>query len=333
MKVVFFLPYFYPHIGGVEKHSLEVARRLKRKGYKVIVVTEGNRDKKEKISGIEVYRLYFGKKNWFKKFRIWLKILKYRELIRSADTIHCHDVFFWYLPLRIMYPGKKVFITFHGFENIPPKIKEIFIRRLSEKLSSGNIAVGDYIKKWYGTNSNLVTYGAIDKIHKSTGSFNQRKPKILLIGRLESDIGIKSYIETLKTLSNFNLDVLGDGSFREELRKYGTVHGFVKNPDPYFKKADIIFASSYLSMLQGLSFRKPVFSIYENNFKRDYLLMSPLARFTVIKGSPKRLEDEVKLVMGDRILRESLILKSSEWIKNQTWDKITNQYLALWKLK
>jgi len=71
-------------------------------------------------------------------------------LIQEADIVHCHDVFFWYLPFRFLYPKKKVFTTFHGWEGIfPPKWQAKVIRNISEKLSFGNICVGDFIRKWY----------------------------------------------------------------------------------------------------------------------------------------------------------------------------------------
>lgn len=331
MNVVFFSPYFYPHIGGVEKHVLELAKNLKKRGHRVIVLTQGEKDKKENVFGIEVYRLYFGKNDWFKKFRIWLKVIQHRNIIKRSDIVHCHDVFFWYFPLRLIYPKKKVFITFHGFENIPPTAKEIFMRKLSERLSRGNIAVGDYIKKWYGTKSNFVTYGGIDKVHKKIKPFNRLNPQILLIGRLDKDIGIKSYIKILKNLANFELVVCGDGEFKNELEKYGQVKGLVPDIDKYIKKADIVFASSYLSIMQALSFRKPVFSVYENSLKKDYLLMSPLAKFIVVKRFPKSLVGEVKLIMRSDLKRIQLLKRSSDWINKQTWNKVTEKYISLWK--
>jgi hypothetical protein len=50
-----------------------------------------------------------------------------RDLIKEADIIHCHDVFFWYLPFRFLFPQKKVYIPFHGYEgNNPPNKRKIF---------------------------------------------------------------------------------------------------------------------------------------------------------------------------------------------------------------
>jgi len=37
---------------------------------------------------------------------------KNRQLLQNADIIHCHDVFYWYLPFRFLYPHKPVFTPF-----------------------------------------------------------------------------------------------------------------------------------------------------------------------------------------------------------------------------
>lgn len=341
MRIVFLSSKFYPDIGGVEKHALEVAKRLS-KNHEVLVITEGKKDKKEKINEIKIIRSFFGENDWFKKFIIWWKILSLRKLIEKADIIHCHDVFFWYIPLRIIYPNKKVFVTFHGYEGtFPPSLKAIFIRKLSEKLSSGNIAIGRYIEKWYGTRPNAVVYGAINKVKNSKLKVQSSKLKILFIGRIEKDNGIEIYSEVLKKLKNYQFEACGDGILRSELEKYGKVHGFVKNTDKYISKSDIIFASSYLSILVALNLKKPVFSVFDNPLKEDYLKMTPFAKWIYITGSPKILIKKIKTVMRGNRFREKnenlaldrKIASSYNWVKDQTWDNIAREYVDLWRGK
>ncbi len=175
VNILFLSRLFYPHIGGVEKHALEVSKRLIAKGYNVTIVTEeiSTKDipvyfqsgrkipKRENINSIEIYRISAGANNWFRKFRIWRELWKLRKLIETSDIIHCHDVFFWYLPFRFLFPFKKIFMTFHGYESYPVSKKEILIRKISENLSLGNICIGDFITKWYGTKPTYVTYGAV----------------------------------------------------------------------------------------------------------------------------------------------------------------------------
>ncbi len=164
MKILFFTRLFFPHIGGVEKHVLEISKELIKRGHKVTVITEDldGTSSKEKFDEIDVYRIPVTQ-TWFKKFQIWYWLLKNFSLIKDADIIHCHDVFFWYLPF--IFLKKKVYTTFHGYETIyPPHRKAIQIRKLSELLSRGNICIGAFIEKWYGTKADVISYGGVHPI-------------------------------------------------------------------------------------------------------------------------------------------------------------------------
>lgn len=151
MNILFISRLSYPHIGGVETHLREIGKCLSRKGHTVMVIT----GKQINYPKIKFIGLLF----------IWLWFFRNRSVIEEADIVHCHDVFFWYLPFRFLYPKKPVYTTFHGYETaFPPSRKAVLIRKISEKLSWGNICVGDYIKKWYGTKPTFVTYGGINKM-------------------------------------------------------------------------------------------------------------------------------------------------------------------------
>ncbi len=347
MTILFFCRFFYPHIGGVEKHVFEVGRRLAKKGHRITIITETSKDSYQsefssdkdmgRLHALKIVRIGPFEDNWSKKFKIWKSLWRKKSLIKKSDVVHLHDVFFWYLPFRFIYPRKKVYTTFHGFETrFPPSKKAVMVRKLSEELSLGNVIVGDYIKKWYGTKPTYITYGAVDKIQNFPPKADQpraEKLKILFIGRLEEDTGIPTFLKTLEILKKkgikFEFEAIGDGSFRGDAEKLGKVHGFVKNVVPYTFKSDIVFASSYLSMITALSLRKPVFSIYDNPLKRDYLKMTPFSKYITIRNSPKLLADEVKSVGRSKSIRNKTNL-GYEWVKKQTWDKVVNLYIKLW---
>lgn len=334
MTIVFLCPSFYPKIGGVEKHAFEVAKILRKKGNKIIVVTEDKRSKVETIKGLRIYRFYFGNKSWFKKFVIWKKLWEKRKILEKADIIHCHDVFIWYLPFRFIYLRKKIFTTFHGYETrFPPETKAIFIRKLSEKLSFGNICVGDYIKKWYSTNPTFVTYGAHDggKIRVRNKQNLDKKSKILFIGRIEKDNGVDIYSKVLEKFekNDYSFEACGDGSLRKEFERYGKVHGFIADVKPFLKKADVVFASSYLSIVNSLSFKKPVFSVYNNPLKKDYLKMAPFSKYISIKNSPEKIYEEIKTLSKTNSHKLNFAHK---WAQNQTWARVVSLYVDLYKL-
>ncbi len=369
MKIVFIASSFYPSIGGVETHALEVSKEMVKRGHKVTIITEDKfpdkhsrqrsdskaKNKKktdlstffirkkisvtsspasQKVDQINIYYFKFGQQNFLKKFRIWYMLLRNISIFEQADVIHCHDVFIWYLPLKFLLFQKKVFTTFHGYEAVfPPTEKAKLIRKISNSLSRGSIMVGAFIEKWYGTKSDYITYGGVIKRKREKVAIKSLNSviKILLIGRLEKDIGIQVYKDTLRKLTDrgirFTFTVCGQGSLGQGLEQYGEVLGFVKDVSPYIKKADIVFASSYLSMLQVLQLGTPVFATYTNPLKHDYLRNSPFERYITITDSAEDLSRKVA-----RFTPNLQKLKSAaSWANSQTWEKVADIYIELWQ--
>lgn len=363
MKIVFISSAFYPSVGGVQTHVMAVSRELIKRGHKVSIITEDLSETKplkqskvasdnvarlkkridisilfkhKKLHQIDIYYFKYGQEGFQKKFRIWYSLLRNTKLFKDADIIHAHDVFIWYFPLRFYFWNKKTFTTFHGYEAVfPPTDKAKRIRKLSEKLSNGNIIVGNFIKKWYGTSSNHVTYGGVNKRSREKVAIKSRNSvvKLLLIGRLEKDIGIQVYKETLRQLTErgvkFTFTVCGQGSLGSGLEQYGEVLGFVKDVTPYIKKADIVFASSYLSMLQVLQLGTPVFATYTNPLKHDYLRDSPFEKYITISDSAEDLARKVAIFKPN--LKK--LQDGAKWANGETWQKVTDLYEDLWATK
>lgn len=341
MNIIFFSRLFYPHIGGVEKHVLELGKRLVKKGYKVTVITENYQllPLSDNIEGIHIVRVNIGPDRRFKKFKIWLELLKKINLIRSASIIHCHDIFFWYLPFKVIFPFKKVYTTFHGYEaNEIPSKKSIMMHKISEKLSFGNICVGDFFNKWYGTKPTLVTYGAVDNklIKEGLESKNSTKDAMFL-GRLEEETGIMQYLQSIKD-KKIKLDIYGDGNLINKAKEYvksnnidATFKGFVFNATDYIKDYKYIFTSRYLGILEAMALKKPVFTEYNNKIKKDYLEMTPFASFISISKDSNQLSVEInKYIQGKSKVNTD---KAYEWVKDKTWEEMVKLYLKLWKFK
>lgn len=349
MKILFFSRLFYPHIGGVEKHVEAISKILLKRGHEVTVLTEKfdkSLQDNEVINGIKIKRIENGKDDWFKKFRVWANIWENRESIIDADIIHVHDVFFWFLPFRFLYPNKKVFTTFHGYEgNKIPGFRAKLMHEIAEKLSNGNICVGDFLKKWYGTKPTYITYGGVE-INKSQKSkvksknFNS-KFKILFLGRLEEETGIMEYLRSIILLKNeyskFELTVLGDGSLMAKARKLASdnkIHvrfeGFQKNIKKYLRKCDFVFTSRYLGILESFVYKKFVFAVYNNEIKKDYLEMAPFAKFISISKNSKELSGKIEWYFKNEQKRSEMIEGGFNWVKNQTWKKMVFMHVDLW---
>ncbi len=368
MKILFLTRRFYPEIGGVEKHVYELSQNLVKMGHEVKVVAEfwpknkhiknnyyQSSTKSDRTGVVEVWpvksiqsvnhnkntvsvvRINPGRDDWFKKFRIWSEMTRNLRLIVEADVIHCHDVFYWYMPFRFIFPFKKVFVTFHGHETVyPPRLKAKLVRRLSEWLSMGNICVGDYIKKWYGTKPTFTIYGAHDSLQKITKRVGVGNViRFVFVGRLDPDNSIKKYLRVFDILKDkkvkFSFTAVGDGKMRNITSKYGKVTGFVSDPSEYIDKADFVFASSYLSIIEALSRKRMVISMYDNKLKEDYIKMSPCSQFVINSSNETDIASYISEFSTNKTKYDKTSNEAYLWAKKQDWVKIVNIYLKLWK--
>jgi len=348
VKILFLTRLYYPHIGGVEKHIQKISKKLIKKGHKITIITEKDiiREKEFEIKdAIKIYRIPIITNQKLKKFSIWLWLFKQQKLIHEADIIHAHDVAFWYFPFRLLYFDKPFFVTFHGYEGEkPPTPKVILIRKISEKIAQGNICIGDFIKKWYGTKPTLISYGATEKTRNSKIQITNDKYDCCFIGRLAKDTGIITYLEALKILkehgNNLKLVICGDGPQSKKAKKFAqknllktTFLGFVKNPETYLSNSRFAFVSRYLAILEAAQAKKLIFATYDNEIKKDYLTMMPIASSIVINKTPQKLAQKIEYFLNHPKDTQKLINQSYLWTRNQTWEKITQSYLNLWRAK
>lgn len=354
MKILFLTRRFWPEIGGVEKHCLEVSKKLIDRGHCVTVVTEAGANLKfeilnfksiSKYQNIKINRITITLGEKLKKFQIWKWMWNNRYLIKEADIIHCHDVFFWYLPFRFIFPKKKVYITFHGYEgNKPPDRRKIFMHRLAGWLTDGNITIGEFHQKWYGVKPDYVSYGGVN-INKGKEGNRENKGgndyDFCFVGRLSVDTGIMIYLKTLKILKDkgkdFSLVVCGGGPEEQEGKDFCIKNninakflGFVRNPEEYIKISKYIFVSGYLGILEAMIAKKLVFSVFSNNMKEDYLKMTPYKDWIVIEKDPEILADKIGYYINHAKERNGMIAKGYNWAKEQSWEKVTEIYMKLW---
>lgn len=338
MNIVFLSRKAFPEIGGVEKHTYEIKNRLEKEFDKILVIAEHN--KQGSMGNNSLTTLNTGKQNWFKKFRVWKELWKKRNFLNEGDIIHCHDVFYWYLPFKLIYPKKPVYVTFHGYEgNNIPTMRAKIMHKIAEKFSNGNICVGDFLKKWYSTKPDYVIYGGVDvkRIKKN----KLLKNSFCFIGRLEEETGILEYLKALRQLKSnklsVKLDVYGEGSQREKAEKYVKENklnvefkGFIRNIEDVISKYEFVFVSRYLGILEALAAKRFVFAVYNNEIKKDYLEMAPFRDFISISNDSKSLSNEIKKYILNKEERDNKVEKGYKWVRKNTWDDVANVYLKLW---
>ena len=339
MNILFLTRLYWPHVGGVEKHVGEIGKRLKVKGKSVTIVTtkyDKNLKSREKKEGVEIIRFTQLRVKYLGLFYTWLWLLKNIDLIKESDIVHIHDVFIWYLPFRFLFPKKVVYTTFHGWEGkYPIPIKSIMQKKIAVKLSIGSIAVGEYIEKYYGIRPDIVTYGGVEKI-KFKINFKKEENSIIYVGRLDEDTGLSVILAALKNYRHLDdgsktmMEFVGDGELRKECEKYGKVHGFI-DPTPFYQKAKFCFASGYLTIHEALANKCLVLTAYRHPLQKDYYKLTPFSKFIISSDNPQKLAERLVYLSKNKKAAQKLIDAGYNWVKTQTWEKLTNSYLKLWE--
>ncbi len=346
MKVVFLARRYLPHIGGVELHIQKLVEKFG-PDIQVTIVTEQHTPElalKETIESATVYRIPLPNQQT-NKFVIWWWWFRHLNLVFSADIVHIHDVFFWTLPFRWFFFWKPFFMTFHGYEGTRnPKWQQIFWHQMAEVSTSGNLCIGGFHEKWYGVTPNQISYGATDVENhkvKISSSTLRNKPtiKVVFVGRLAADTGILVYIEALKILElqfKLTLDVFGDGPDRQIAEEYVkqyqlpvTFHGFVSQDKILWEKYDVAFVSRYLAILEAFVAGLPVIAQYNVEIKKDYLELTPFKNWLVTAQSTQQIVEGFEAAVKSSN-SEPLQLAQS-WAEKQTWQKMCETYLELWK--
>lgn len=334
MKILMLSRLYHPYVGGVEKHIQYLSKELIRKGHEITVITskyDKNLRDREKVNGVHVVRFSYPKIKLLGLISIWLWFFRNISYVSTFDLVHAHDVFIWYLPLRFLLWTKPIFTTFHGYESYPVRKLAKIIRKVSEALSWGSICVGEFMKKWYGHNPDLVIYGAVN-----TKKYKPKKRKIkydaIFVSRLDEQTGILTYLDVVKKCG-LKLLVLGDGRFADNARKIADVKGFVEDPEPYYDLAKHAFVNRYLAILEAFAKKKLVFAVFDNPLKRDYLRMTPYNDWIVSAKNSKELIREIDYYKRNKKRAKQKVNRAYRWVQNNNWMVLSNKYEELWKSK
>ncbi|GIW63273.1 MAG: glycosyl transferase [Patescibacteria group bacterium] len=310
MRIVFLTPSFYPEVGGVETHCFQVGKRLVKLGHRVTVITAVKNKQlpnSEVISGIVVKRFNFKQVKYLGLVDIWLRLIRFYSIFKSADIIHIHDVVIWYLPLRLLLFNKKVYSTFHGWEGkYPIPLKNILLKKFSRAVVHKVICIGSFIEKYYGVSADKVIYGGVDLNKFCSGK--KVKGSLVYLGRLEQDTGLLTFLNWYKKhkLDYPDLVFCGDGSLNKICKDYGRVLGFV-DPAKILKTAEICVPGGFLSALEALACGCKIKLFWHNPVKKDYWLLSP---FYELQFSQKNLK---------------------AFLQKSDWSNIVKIYLKLWE--
>ncbi len=337
MRILAITPSFFPNIGGVETHVRCVSERLAARGHQLTVLTHADEPSEEQLGDLRVQRLPHA--NLISTWRAA------RHYLAASDIVHCHDAYsflHFYLPSCWLPPKRPVFATFHGYERYPIPLEALKRRRFVQRRVINSLCMGDFICKWYGTNCYAVSYGGVDPVAKPPPLTDE--PSAVFIGRLAEDTSLLLYLDALVILRrdfgrHLHLTVVGDGPLRPIAEKYAKAQGlWVKflgaqpDPRPELEKASIAFVTGYLAIWQALAYKRLVFSIYDNDLKRDYLLGFPQAKqVIVVVDNAGALAEALNHHLADPKAGEEMRARGAQLAAENSWDRVADLYEAMYR--
>ncbi len=345
LKIIMISPRYFPAIGGVERHVQSIAELLASKGHSITVISashESGLPSCEVISGVKIQRMPFAViKN---PFLAMLWMIRHRSEILSNDIIHVHDTIpflLWYFPLRILYPTRKVHITFHGFERDPVPLIFRLTRKIAHLLTKSKLCIGGFIESIYGVKCSSISIGAVSSIPYK----NEDRNGIAYVGRIERDTGIQEYLELASILkgrydieSKFN--IAGEGSLLEDFRKQierqhlnVTFTGAIQEPQSFLRNAQVSLAAGYLSILESLSVGTPVIALAKSSLKMSYYksirdIGAPISIQTTLDGCARK----IAIILSNEELRTRIASKGMEFASRMSWGNLLSTYFRLWNL-
>lgn len=242
MKIAQLSPYFYPHLGGVESHVLELSKHLIKRGHEVFVVTtqlEGTKAE-DTVEGVPVKRAKP------------LSILFSTPIVPGVNKIlskENFDILHSHTPPPLMsLSGVRAaqkkdvpsVLTYHCDLEIPYTFGPILTTLYQQTLGAYTVRKTDKLittTTTYGATSKAVWYkdaeiipNAVDaeRFHPSNEGKEVRKElgikdkkMVMYVGRIVYHKGLEYFVRSAKYLEEEDIQyvLVGTGDFKPELEK------------------------------------------------------------------------------------------------------------------
>ncbi len=363
MKILYFVPLFWPDIGGIETLSMRAIPLLKQKGHEFVIVTSNSelaKKPKDKFKEIPIYRFPMIEAIYKRDIQKLLIISKkIKEVIQDfkPDLIHVH---FGGIPISIFLLKEKLYnipilLTLHsGIEGMKVDQNTLLGKLLHR--STWITAVSDSVLE-SAIKSMPELNGKISRIYNgvSLPSINPAdldflKPNILCIGRMVKekgfDIMLKAFKEINKVFSNVNLIFAGDGPIRKDLEEIASKYGLLDRiqflgwvePDEIFNlinKSEIIVVPSRweepfgLVAIEAALLKRPVIATRVGGLKE--IIEDGVTGMLFEKDDVNGLVDNLHYLLSNPQQAIKLGQKAREHaISNFSMDSFIEQYHKLY---
>jgi len=233
MKIVQVSPYFYPHVGGVESHVMDISKELIKRGHEVTVLTSNfaGLKEEEEIFGVKVVRL--------KPLTILLRApitpkIKNYLAKEEVDLVHSHSPPPWCSYFSAKACKRKALpflVTYHCDVEIPSifglMVTELFRRsfgaytmRQADKIivttrtyAATSRAIWRYLPEVIPNAVDTKIFIPQRNGHKIRERYGIKEEEriVLFVGRIVRHKGIEYLIESAKLFQGAKLMIVGEG--------------------------------------------------------------------------------------------------------------------------
>lgn len=368
MKIALVTPYEYPFPGGVTEHVSHLDRCFQAAGHEVKIIAPCGEEEQHlqdnviRIKGSIVSLPFAGSVS-----RISLSPSIYRDVKRVLkrerfDVIHVQEPLMPALPLCVLRHSKTVNVgTFHAYreskhllmETMQPMLQP-FMDKLHARVCVSEAArdlishyfPGDYLIIPNGIDLHEFGSPHIPPIEK----FNDGRPNILFVGRLEKRKGFRYLLEAfpriVEAIPNARLIVAGayDREDKEPFVRYAYehhLHGvkFVGRVPPeelprYYKTCDVFcapstgFESFGIVLLEAMAAGKPI--VASNIAGYRSVLEDGQEGLLVEPENPVALAEGIIRLLRNPALRQEMGERGRRKAANYDWPIIARRLLELY---
>lgn len=246
--IAIFSGYYLPHLGGVERYTYNLAKKLSKMGYRIIIITSRYSNDLKEIEETEYAKIYRlpTSKIVAERYPINIKNKRCKEIFKMLEDENIDSAIiqtrFWttsYLASKFIAKNNiPACLIEHGSTHftvnnkILDKFGEIYEHKLTDSIKKN-------IKDFYGVSKKCtewlkhfnidakgVFYNSIDieEIEKYKNYIEKSKDKIIItyVGRMIEEKGVLKLIEAFKKLdkqyNNLELNLAGAGPILEKIK-------------------------------------------------------------------------------------------------------------------
>jgi glycosyltransferase involved in cell wall biosynthesis len=363
MHILYNGMYFYPEVGGMEVHMLNLARGFKKLGHKVEVITSNSlkSDKIEFYDGILIIRTpFFGKSLLGWVVTTIFSLVVFLKRAKKASMIHGHDIAS-ILPgvLAKIIRGKPFVLTLHSSHFIKVSNRFLFKQYLkwgikkADYVFAASVEIKDIARalvpdKKIEALTNPVDTELFSPEKKPT--IEKKEDEYLLVcpRRLVEKNGVHFLIEAMPEIvskSEVKLVIAGDGPLRgsieKRLKELGVEDkvvflGSVPNEEMpgILISADLIVIPSLMeatsiAALESMSCGKAIAASRVGGLPE---IIDEDVGFLMEPGDPKDIAKEVNIALKDiNLLEKKGNLARKKVVENWSAKQLVNEHFKIYK--